>query len=167
MDRGARVVGRADRMSLVTTGASRNFLILRFTQALAMYRGIIFQNLIYTQARIVLPHERRVGMTLAAYLDDLSRCRFTDVAFLPIPALQAHNTWVAAMTGGAAKTFGGMNIRVVGLGRLGQLFYPECQMTSSAAILRAFCFRRKRYRMRPQHKSRGQCQSAAEIRRPL
>ena len=49
MNRRTRIVGRADRMRFMTTGASRDFLILLFSQSPAMNRGGVFRNLVHAQ----------------------------------------------------------------------------------------------------------------------
>ena len=97
-------------MRRMAARAGRHFLVFFLLESLAVNRRVILGDLIHSQRGIVLPHEVRVAVALAAYFDNLKGGGLADVAFLPVHRFEAHDGGIAAVTRHATKTLGGMDI---------------------------------------------------------
>ena len=122
VNRRTRIVGGPNRMRFMTAGASRNLLVLLFSQSPAMNRGIVFRSLVDAQRRIILPHKIRIRMAPATHFDNLRMCGLADVALLAVHRLQAHDVGITAVTRRATKPLRGVDVLFVLLCRLREIF---------------------------------------------
>src|SRR5215510_12243177 len=100
-------------MRYVTTSAGRNLRVFEFFETPAMHRSVIFRNLVDPQGGIVLPHESRIGMAMAANLNHLNRIGFANISLASIHRFQAHLCAVAAVASDAAESLCRMRIGLV------------------------------------------------------
>jgi hypothetical protein len=74
-------------------------------------------------------------MASPAQPDYLRRSGFADIPLFFVHALQAHDTGIAAVTGDAAESLGGVDIRFVLFRWFGQMLDAQSEMANSAVIL--------------------------------
>jgi hypothetical protein len=99
-----------------------------------MNRSIIFDDLVHPEAGIVLAHEARVRVAAPAHLDDLRGRGFADIPLGAVHGIHPGARGIATVTGHAAETFRGVNIRFVILGGLRQIFYADGKMAGRAGV---------------------------------
>src|SRR5262245_53534327 len=97
-------------MRYVTTSAGRNLRVFEFFETPDMHRSIVFSNLVDPKRRIVLSHEARIGVAMAANLNHLNRIGFTNISLGSIHRFQAHLCAIPTVTGNTPKSFLRMDI---------------------------------------------------------